>query len=534
MSIFKTLLYTRVASMFSSMFSGSRKKKPRGLGFKVLIALFTIYIIGALGSSFGLLFYSLCVPLHDAGLSWFYFALMGLMAILFGFMGSVFATQSQLFEAKDNELLLSMPIPPHMILASRIFLLLLVNYLYGAFITIPAGVVYLMHYKVTAIEVIFFLLIVILLPFLVLSISCIFAWLLAWITSKIKYKNIFTLILSMGFLALYIGVYSQIQKYLMILIENGETIAASIKKVLPPIYHLGNAIAERNLASLLIFIMFAIIPFMLVYYVLSRNFIKILTRKKGSIKLEYKGKSLKVSSAKKALLKKELSLFVSSPMYIMNASMGAIFMILLAIMLVVKKEVVLALLVEIPQADIFLSTIAILGLSTLATLNIISAPSISLEGRNLWIPQSLPVDAGEILLSKAMAHIVVCLPPVLLASTACAIFLPMGSLQVLLVFLLPSIVTIYSGLFGVLVNLHFPKFDWISETAAVKQSASTLLSMFGSGALILILALFYIYVLEDFINIDTYLIVCFVLFVILSYGIYKFLTRKGKKMFGKL
>ena len=46
------------------------------------------------------------------------FATAGLMALGLSVFGSVFATQSQIYDAKDNGLLLSMPIPPRTILLS--------------------------------------------------------------------------------------------------------------------------------------------------------------------------------------------------------------------------------------------------------------------------------------------------------------------------------------------------------------------------------------------------------------------------------
>ena len=54
----------------------------------------------------------LCVPFVDAGFSWLYFAVMGLMAIAVGIIGSVFSTYSTLYLAKDNDMLLAMPIKP--------------------------------------------------------------------------------------------------------------------------------------------------------------------------------------------------------------------------------------------------------------------------------------------------------------------------------------------------------------------------------------------------------------------------------------
>jgi ABC-2 type transport system permease protein len=56
------------------------------------------------------------------------------------FIGSIFAAKAQLYEAKDNELLLSMPIPPSAILASRMLTLLLINLAFDLMIAVPAGI----------------------------------------------------------------------------------------------------------------------------------------------------------------------------------------------------------------------------------------------------------------------------------------------------------------------------------------------------------------------------------------------------------
>ena len=51
----------------------------------------------------------------------------GIMALALAVFGSVFMTQTQLYDAKDNELLLSMPIRPLHILMSRMAVLLVLT-----------------------------------------------------------------------------------------------------------------------------------------------------------------------------------------------------------------------------------------------------------------------------------------------------------------------------------------------------------------------------------------------------------------------
>lgn len=54
------------------------------------------------------------------GLNWLFFAATGIMGMFFGILGSVFNTYASLYIAKDNDLLLSMPIPVKSIILSRL------------------------------------------------------------------------------------------------------------------------------------------------------------------------------------------------------------------------------------------------------------------------------------------------------------------------------------------------------------------------------------------------------------------------------
>ena len=76
-------------------------------------------------------------------MGWLYFALMGLLAVFLGAFGSVFNTYASLYLAKDNDLLLSMPIPVRtMLLASRLLGVYLMGLLYSGVVILPAVIVY--------------------------------------------------------------------------------------------------------------------------------------------------------------------------------------------------------------------------------------------------------------------------------------------------------------------------------------------------------------------------------------------------------
>ena len=120
----KTLLKVQFAALKASLFRSRRKQSKGGTGRTIGFAVLFLYVIICFFIMFGSMFSSICMPLHELGLGWLYFAIAGLMAFMLTFIGNVFATQTQLFDAKDNELLLSMPIAPKFILGSRMLLLL--------------------------------------------------------------------------------------------------------------------------------------------------------------------------------------------------------------------------------------------------------------------------------------------------------------------------------------------------------------------------------------------------------------------------
>lgn len=108
----KLLIHKQLSEIFRAYLYDAKKNKTRSKGATAAyIVLFVLIMAGMLGGMFTYLSLSICEPLSAAGMDWLYFALMGLIAILLGSFGSVFNTYSGLYLAKDNDLLLSMPIP---------------------------------------------------------------------------------------------------------------------------------------------------------------------------------------------------------------------------------------------------------------------------------------------------------------------------------------------------------------------------------------------------------------------------------------
>ena len=114
--LFKKQMLELNQNFFQDKKKGTSRSKVSAFAF---IALYIILII-FLGGIFFNVGIGLCGPLVQAGLGWLYFVIMGLIAVALGVFGSVFNTFASLYQAKDNDLLLSMPIPVSAILTVRL------------------------------------------------------------------------------------------------------------------------------------------------------------------------------------------------------------------------------------------------------------------------------------------------------------------------------------------------------------------------------------------------------------------------------
>ena len=204
----KVLLKKQLAEIFRSYFYDAKKNRARSKAATIgYIVFFVLIMLGLLGGMFTFLSMSLCAPLAGAGMDWMYFALMSLLAIFLGAFGSVFNTYSGLYLAKDNDLLLSLPIPVRYILISRLLGVYLMGLMFSGVVLLPAVVVYFLTARLTAAAVAGCVLLLLLVSIFVLLLSCLLGWVVAKISLKLKNRSFITVFVSLLFLGAYYFFY---------------------------------------------------------------------------------------------------------------------------------------------------------------------------------------------------------------------------------------------------------------------------------------------------------------------------------------
>lgn len=477
----KILVRNRLYSLFGYVVGRGKggTVKKASTAQKIAVALLYLFVAAIFASFSAGMAYLLGSSLLPIGADWLYFAIFILASLAIVFVFSVFETKNELFEGKDNELLLSMPIKPGDIVASRVLVVLIYNYIEELIIMLPCIIVYIV-YSPSVNGVLGSILMTFFLPLIATALSSGVGYAVALISQKLKKNSFVTVAISLAFLLVYFVGYNAV-------FENLESFLSKVQQDggvsdMPFLYYIGSA-ALLKPASIFVIIALAIILSVAAYALISKSYIGIATDTSSGKRAAYKGGKFKQKSALWALIVKEMRKFISSATYMLNAGLGFVFSIALSVYAVFNRKFILNLAAEFAAEGFeysfaeIISPLAIVVLVFMTSMSIMSACSLSLEGKKLWILKTVPITSRTVLLSKALPQIIISTPPTLISSIL-LIIATGAPLEYWFFFILtPFFANAFTAFFGAVINVAFPKFDFDNEAQPIKQSLSVFLVM---------------------------------------------------------
>ena len=477
------LLKKQMTEIFRSYFYDAKKNRSRSkVGTVAYIVLFVGIMVVLLGGMFTYVSLSICGALTAAGMEWLYFALMGLLAVLMGAFGSVFNTYSSLYLSKDNDLMLSLPIPVNVIIASRLLSVYLMGLMYSLVVILPAVIVYWVTISASAGVILGSLLLMLLISVFVLTLSCALGWVVAKISLKLKNKSFITVVISLSFIGGYYFVYFKAQTLIQNLIANAAVYGAKIKGAAYPLYLFGRVGAGDAFAMAVVSAVILVL-FALMWALISRSFLKIATSSGRTAKKVYKETAMKQKSISASLLAKEFGRFTSSPNYMLNCGLGILLLPICGVLLLWQGGAVISVLNEVFGARAGCTPVLLCAaVCMLSSMNDMTAPSVSLEGKSLWLMQSLPVTPWQVLRAKLSMQLLLTGIPVLFCTICIAFIYPYTPFELLLAVLVPMSCVLISALFGLFLGLKMPNLSWTSEITPIKQSACVAITLFSGFA----------------------------------------------------
>ena len=481
----RVLIRKQLLELFKSFIINPKTGRRRsGWGLLSFVAL-----LMALFAGLGVLFLNTTIGLGsvmvELGLDWLLLSVMALVAMTMGLFGSVFNTFSSLYLPKDNEFLMSLPISSLKLLFARFIGVYVMSLLYSAWVWIPAVIGYWTLVPLSAASVLCPILMTFVIALVVSVLSCVLGWVVAKIASKAKGHSLVTMVVSLTGIALYYVIYFWAVEKLENLGQNAGEVASFMQQWFRYVSLMGRA-AQGDFGAFATVVAVGVALTAVCLWVLSRNYGKLVLQNAHVGRTASKSYTFASTDSGTALLKREFVRFGANPTWMLNCALGLILMPAGAIFALVKAADVRAFMAEAP-ADAPVMTVlpvVVAGfICMLVSTDDIAAPSVSLEGKNLWIVQTLPVDMREVLLAKermaVLLNVAAIMPTTIILGIVFGI--PANQIVMMLAFVILFACVMTDA--ALILDISHLNLNWTEEVAVIKSGVSVAVALFGGWIL---------------------------------------------------
>ena len=507
-----------------------RKSKAKAIG----IGLAILYALAAFIGAFGYMFFDLGKILHQIGQDEILLSFMCIYMLGMAFVVTLMRASGYLFYYKDYEILAPLPIHPRTVLFAKMTVLLITLYLTSFLFTLPIMFAYFYWNGIVFLSVIYFLIGFFFLPLIPVMIISFLSLGIATLTARLRYAKILSIVLVF---VLMIGLFM-----VMFSINDVEQnpltgqidLFKGIANIYIPFDWYRRAVHETSLMHLMYLVLSNGGLFTL-YLLGIQGFVQ-KTNQRG-IRVNMRRHVGVMTYTKRSpiitLVQKEVKRFFSSVIYATNAGFGPIILLVAGIASLFfqsELESILSQAIGVGGLSIEVMVLALIGFSVAMTYT--PAISLSLEGKQLWLIKSLPVEPKTIMFSKILFNLLLAVPIAMISIVLFGISLRIPVLNQLLMMILVITFSGLISLFDAVINLWTPKFQFVNDVEVIKQSAGALLAIFGGFAFMALNGLIYVQLgkLMD----DAFVFLTMIAVnVIVSIPFYMLITYKADHFFKK-
>ena len=406
-------------------------------------------------------------------------------------ISSVSMANGTLFSFKDYDLVMSLPVKPMEVALSRLLLGYVCNAMFDLIIMIPCGAAYAYFARPAASFYPIFVATMFAAPVAPMIVGSMIGAVAARLTASFrgaKYLQMLgstALCLGMMYLSFSMGSMEEFS----IFGDWGAMIGNMMNRVYPLTGMYVSAVRDLNWLSAVLFVLIAAAFMAASALVMGKWLRKINTLLSSSrAKRNFRMRALNTSSPLAALYKKELRRYLSSVTYLFNTAFSLVLALIGIGVLAVKgremiRLVMLSMAITGLDEQLIVYALGYIG-AFLAVAACTTSSSISLEGKNIWLIQSLPVTGFEVLASKILVNLTLSVPTSLVVGLGVGWTLSLGAMDTASVTAMCLAYSLMSACMGLFINLKNHNFEWTNETAVVKQGAATGIHM-GVGMLLI-------------------------------------------------
>ena len=263
-------------------------------------------------------------------------------------------------------------------------------------------------------------------------------------------------------------------------LEKTYEMTGSVSRVYLPAGWFSGAITKGSIPEGLLLIGVSALLFAALFCLVGRSYRNINSALKShAAARNFKMAPQKQRSVVRAIAFKEYKRMTGSTAYMVNCAMGEILALLLGLVtLVIGFDRIIQTVTQGAPIDPAVIRPAIpLIVYFFVGMVATTACSPSLEGKNYWILQSLPIEKKTVYQGKMLFNMALTVPPMLFSILCLCISARVPVLETVLYLLLGIILCAFSTAWGCVCGIRHMRLDWENEIEVIKQGAAVVIYM---------------------------------------------------------
>ena len=451
---------------------GDRKKKSRIIGNAVgavlLYALLMAFCV------------AVCIGYGTFGIIGAAPVMCALTISALAFVFTLFKTNGYLFNFREYDMLMSLPFESSTVAACRFLYMYVKSLPWYLSISLAMMIGYGYYARPAAGVYPLWLALSLFLPGIPMLAAAFLGFLIARIGAGFRKNNLVQAVLTFIFVILCFSLRffledmfrnSRVQSTL----QTASELTGGAAKIYLPAAWFADAVAGRSVAGALLLTGVTALLFVAVFRVVGRSYRNINSALKSHAAAKhFRMTAQRKRSAVRAIAFKEFRRLTGSTAYLVNGAMGMLLSALLGLVtLVVGFDRIVALATGGAPIDPAVIRPAIpfivyFFIGMVAT----TACSPSLEGRNYWILQSLPIEKKTVYQGKMLFNMALTVPFMAFSTLCMCVSAKTPALDAALYLLLGLALCAFSTAWGCVCGIRHMRLDWENEIEVVKQGSA--------------------------------------------------------------
>ena len=452
--------------------SGDRKKRRKivggAIGAALLYAMLMVYCI------------LICIGYGAVGMIDSAPVMCALIISALAFVFTLFKTNGYLFNFREYDMLMSLPFETRTVAACKFLYMYLKSLPWYLSISLAMAVGYGYYARPSAAVYPLWILLSLFLPVIPMLAAAFLGFLIAKVSAGFRKTNIIQTVLTMIFVIFCFclrfiieGMFrdDRVQTTLETL---SETTGGAAKYYLPAGWF-SSAVTKPDVMSALLLIGVSVLLFAVLFRIVARSYRSINSALSSHAAAgKFRMTAQKTRSVVNAIAFKEYKRMTGSTVYFTNAALGEILAALLGIVtLIIGTDRIVAIVTQGAPIDASMLQPAIpfivyFFIGMMAT----TACSPSLEGRNSWIVQSLPIEKKTLYQGKMLFNMYLSVPFMLFSVLCMCISARAPVLNTVLYLILGLVLCAFSTAWGCVCGIRHLRLDWENEVEVIKQGSA--------------------------------------------------------------